>query len=176
MGQERRGIFSKIYASGTGTVSSAVRRQLRRQLRRQFRRQLRRELWRQLRRELRRQNHGFASKSLHTRRVSVGTSFICLKDVVKDIVIRGVLHERRVYCLRKIKIIFICSLRCDVFQAKHQESRCLSQRLSTSFRHMKDVPIASHAKVRRPTVNGPVFIHVHAFVYIYIYTEYEYEQ
>ena len=43
------------YASGTGTVSSAVRRQLRRQLRRQFRRQLRRELWRQLRRQLRQQ-------------------------------------------------------------------------------------------------------------------------
>ena len=32
---------------------------------------------------------------------------------------------------------------------------------------MKDVPIASHVKVRRPTVNGRVFIHVHAFVYIY---------
>ena len=105
---------------------------------------------------------------MNIRRVSVGTSFICMKDVVKDIVIPGVLPERRVYCLRKIKIIFICFLRCDVFQAKHQESRCLSQRLSTSFRHMKDVPIASHAKVRRPTVNGPVFIHVHAFLYIYI--------
>ena len=88
-----------------------------------------------------------------------------MKDVVKDIVIPGVLPERRVYCLRKIKIIFICFLRCDVFQAKHQESRCLSQRLSTSFRHMKDVPIASHANVRRPTVNGPVFTHIHTCIY-----------
>ena len=137
MGQERRGIFSKIYASGTGTVSSAVRRQLRRQLRRQFRRQLRRELWRQLRRELRRQNHGFASKSLHTRRVSVGTSFICLKDVVKDIVIRGVLPERRDYVLmEKRKTLYFCV----TMRRLSSNTLRITTSFTTSFRHMKDVP------------------------------------
>ena len=39
----------------------------------------------------------FSSESVNIRCVSVGTSFICLKDVVKDIVILGVLSERRAY-------------------------------------------------------------------------------
>ena len=44
----------------------------------------------------------------------------------------------------------------------------IAMSFTTSFRHMKDVPIASHANVRRPTVNGPVF---YTYTYMYIYTQ-----
>ena len=78
---------------------------------------------------------GSVGRAVHFS-VSVGTSFIGLKSVVKDVVILGVVFERRTYCYVNKGIVYL------LFTMRRLSGTTprITTSFTTSFRHMKDVP------------------------------------